>query len=272
MNISKIISEFILFITKKTSTFFSNLGLLQLSTFQIITDIILVSIFFYLIFLLIKGTRAFHVVLGFVIIALLFVISKAMSLFAMGWILDRLFTLVIVAIPIIFQQELRRGLERLGQTKLRRKERRQVVDAFVENITEACLELSKRRKGALIVFKNQISLNEYAETGIRLNAEPSKELFISIFGAKTPLHDGAVIIDDFKILAASVLLPNSTLNQSTKLGTRHKAALGISEATDAKVIVISEENGKISFVSEGEIERDIKGDRLSQVLTKFFKS
>jgi diadenylate cyclase len=233
--------------------------------------VLLVATLFYFIFILIKGTRAFNIILGLVIIALLYVFSRALSLFATGWILDRFFTIVIVAIPIIFQQELRRGLERLGQTKLRRKQIKKEADIFIENIVEAVKELSKKKKGALIVFKQQVFLNEYAETGILLDSEVSKELLISIFGARTPLHDGAVIIENYKIRAASCLLPNTSRNPSAKLGTRHKAALGISEFTDAKVIVVSEENGQISFVSDGEMERGISGDKLSQILGKFLK-
>ena len=269
MGISEAIANFIIFITKETSTFFSNLQLLELSTFQIVLDVLLVTILFYFIFVLIRGTRAFHIMLGLIIIALLYLVSRVLSLFAMGWLLDRFFTLVIVAIPIIFQQELRRGLERLGQTKLRHRQIKKAADIFIGNVTEACKELSKRKKGGLIVFKQDISLNEYAETGIKLNADLSKELLLSIFGAKMPLHDGAVIIEDFKIKAASCLLPHSASSPSGKFGTRHKAALGISENTDAFVIVISEENGQISFVFDGEMERGIKEEKLTQLLTKF---
>ncbi|MBU1992491.1 MAG: diadenylate cyclase CdaA [Patescibacteria group bacterium] len=270
MGIQNAIAGFITFITRETATFFSNVGLLELSPFQIVIDVLLVSIIFYFIFLLIKGTRAFHIVLGLIIIAILFIVSKIMSLFAMGWLLDRFLTLVIVAIPIIFQQELRRGLEKLGQTKLRKKQQKKAVDTMIQNIVEACEELSRRKKGALIVFKQEVSLEEYAGTGIQLDAKVSRELLLSIFGAKMPLHDGAVIIEDSKIIAASCLLPHSATSASEKLGTRHKAALGMSELTDAKVIIISEETGRMSFVSDGEMER-VKGEDLNRILSKLLK-
>lgn len=271
MGIDSIISNFIVFITRETSTFFSNVKLLQLSPLQIFVDIVLVAIFFYFIFLMIRGTRTFNIILGLIIIMLLYVVSRILSLFAMGWLLDKFFTIVIVAIPIIFQPELRRGLEKLGQTKLRYKQIKKETDIIIENIVEACRELSKHKRGALIVFKNNIPLNEYAETGTFLNADLSKELLLSIFGAKTALHDGAVIVENFKIKSASCLLPNSSRSPAEKFGTRHKAALGISENTDARVIVISEENGQISFVSDGEMERGIKPERLAQLLVKFFE-
>ena len=269
--INKWISDFILFVGREAATFWENITLLQFSWSQVLIDILLVSILFYYIFVLLKGTRAVHILIGLIILVFLALLSKTLSLFALGWLLDRFLTLIIVAIPIIFQQELRRGLERLGQAKIFSTTKSREADILINNIKEACNTLAQNKKGALIAFKGKVSLNEYEETGVPLDSKISKELLLSIFDKNSPLHDGAVIVDDNKIKAAACTLPHSLKSHGTAFGTRHKAALGLSETTDANVVVISEEKGAISFATQGRIERNIDQERLGVHLASILK-
>lgn len=246
--INEIIAGSIAFVSQKTASFWENIMLLEISLWQILLDIFLVSIIFYYIFRLLKGTRTTHVLTGLVIIALTYLFSQALNLFALKWLLDKFLTFLIVAIPILFQQELRRGLEKLGQqSNIFNAQRRQEVDFLIHETVTACSKIQKMKKGALIVFRRKDLLKDYLDTGIILDAELSQELLVSIFSGKSPLHDGAVIIENWKIKAASCILPHTFRKYSAHFGTRHKAALGIAELTDALVIAISEEQGTISF-------------------------
>ncbi len=269
--ISRWIAEIILFIGKQAQTFFENVTLLNFSFAQVFIDILLVSILFYYLFLLLKGSRAVNVLFGLIIVGLVFTISKALQLFALGWLLDRFLTLLLVAIPVIFQQELRMALEKLGHTKFSLSQKVKAINLLISNIVEACETLSKEKSGALIVLENTVPLKEYVDTGIKLHASVTKELILSIFLHRSPLHDGAVIIKDDEIVAASCVLPHSFKSYGQVLGTRHKAALGLSENTDAKIIVISEEKGSISFAEKGSMERNISTARLQVLLTDFLK-
>ena len=269
--ISRWIAEIILFIGKQAQTFFENVTLLNFSFAQVFIDILLVSILFYYLFLLLKGSRAVNVLFGLIIVGLVFIISKALQLFALGWLLDRFLTLLLVAIPVIFQQELRMALEKLGHTKFSLSQKVKAINLLISNIVEACETLSKEKSGALIVLENTVPLKEYVDTGIKLHASVTKELILSIFLHRSPLHDGAVIIKDDEIVAASCVLPHSFKSYGQVLGTRHKAALGLSENTDAKIIVISEEKGSISFAEKGSMERNISTARLQVLLTDFLK-
>lgn len=269
--INNAVSEFLLFISREAGTFWENLGLLQFSWPQVIIDIILVSIVFYYVFLLLKGSRAIHILIGLVILAFIFLFSKALDLFATGWLLDRFLTVILVAIPVIFQQELRRGLEKLGQTRIFSNNEFGASDILISNLVEASVIMAKEKIGALIVLKKEVSLSEYAETGVPINGKISKELLLSTFFPKSPLHDGAVIIDGDKIVAAACVLPHSyKLTGDRMLGTRHKAAIGLAENTDAHVIVVSEERGTISYAHNGRLENAIEPERLQKFLEEFY--
>lgn len=247
--INEIISKTILLVTEKTTSFWENILLLEISYWQIFLDIFLVSIIFYYISRLLKGSRTTHVLIGLVIIAVTYLLSQALGLFALKWLLDKFMTFLIVAIPILFQQELRRGLEKLGQqTNFFNMNRQHDVDLLINEVVSACSAIRKMKKGALIVFRRKDLLKEYVDTGTILDSKLNKELIISIFANKSPLHDGAVIIENWKIKAAGCILPHTFRKYSSSFGTRHKAALGISEMTDAVVISISEEQGTISFI------------------------
>lgn len=271
--INNAVSEFLLFISREAGTFWENLGLLQFSWPQVIIDIILVSIVFYYVFLLLKGSRAIHIIIGLAILAFVFLFSKALQLFATGWLLDRFLTVILVAIPVIFQQELRRGLEKLGQTRIFSNHEYGSSDILISNLVEASVIMAKQKIGALIVLKKEVSLNEYAETGVPINGKLSKELLLSIFFPKSPLHDGAVIIEGDKVVAAACVLPHSyKITGDRMLGTRHKAAIGLAENTDAHVIVVSEERGTISYAHNGRLEQSIEPERLQKFLEEFYSA
>lgn len=264
--LSALISDIILVTGQNAQTFKDNLILLNFSLPQIILDIALVSIVFYFIISLIKGSRAVHIVFGLSILAFIYFLSKAMQLVALGWLLDRFMTMVLVAIPIIFQKELRTGLERLGQTKLFQMHKSHRIDLMISAIVESSKQMAEKNIGGLIVVQRKNPLKEYIENGIKLDAVISTELLLSIFKPKTPLHDGAVIIANEKIAAASCVLPHSTEAKLYGLGTRHKAAVGLSENSDAVIVVISEEKGIISFAFEGELDRNISPEKLQNLL------
>lgn len=266
--ISRTVAQFISGISEFTRGFLENLNISQYSGFQVAVDILLVAILFYWLIMIIRGSRAVNIVFGLIVLALVFAISKWLSLLALGWLLDRLLTVILVAIPIIFQQELRRGLEKLGRTKFFLAKEAKEIDFNRSELIEAFFEMVKNHTGALVVFRGEVSLKEYIDTGIVLSARISKELLLSIFSKESPLHDGAIIIDQNRIVAAACVLPHSFKEYGHKFGTRHKAALGLSEATDAQIFVISEQRGTISFVNDGEIEENITPERTQKVLTE----
>lgn len=269
--LSRPIADVILFIADQAQIFWGNLALLNFSWQQIIIDITMVAVIFYLIFLLLKGSRAVHVIIGLSILGAFYFLSKALQLVALGWLLDRFLTIVLVAIPIIFQKELRLGLERLGHTKLFHTQKKRRIDRMIVSIIDACDVMAKNKTGALIVLQHTIPLKEYSDTGIELEAKVSKELLLSIFKPKSPLHDGAVIIGNELIQAASCILPHSFEHTASGMGTRHKAALGLSENTDASVVVVSEERGTISFAKNGKMQTNVDTAELQSLLNKSFQ-
>ena len=269
--VSKWLAEFILFIGHQTQGFWDNLTLLNFSPVQVIIDILLVSILFYYLFALLKGSRAVNILIGLVIVGFVFAMSKVLQLVTLGWLLDRFLTVILVAIPVIFQQELRMALEKLGHTKIQLSQKEKEMTAIINHLVESCDYMSKQKIGALIVLENSVPLKEYIDTGIPMNSKISKELILSIFMNRSPLHDGAVIIREGLVAAASCVLPHSFKTYSQVSGTRHKAALGLSEISDAKIIVVSEEKGTISFAQNGHLEQNLSLTRLQILLTDFLK-
>lgn len=265
------VADFILFISREIGAFWENLVLMQFSWPQVVIDILLVSIVFYYLFVLLRGSRAVHIIIGLAILAFIFILSNLLQLFATGWLLDRFLTLILVAIPVIFQQELRRGLEKLGQTRIFTNNDVSASSIQISNLVEASVIMAENKIGALIVLHKDVSLTEYAETGVQINGKISKELLLNIFFPKSPLHDGAVIIKGDKLIAAACVLPNSYKMDDHQLGTRHKAAIGLAENTDAHVIVVSEEKGTISYAHNGRLEKNITPERLQKFLEDFYK-
>lgn len=249
------------------------LNLRQNSSPLLVVDILIVAIFFYWIYVFLKETRAMRILYGFFFLLLLMALGRLLNLILLNWILKSLMTILIVAIPVVFQPELRTALEKLGRTKFlgelsfSKKDNGQVIN---EIITAVNL-FSKQRIGALIVMKRRDGLREFVDNGIEVDAIVSAELLLSIFFPKSPLHDGAIILDGDKIVSASSILPVSQTSLSGNLGTRHKAALGVTEDSDALAIVVSEETGNVSLAVGGKLELRISEERLKNRLTALMR-
>ena len=254
--------------------FFSVLSTLE---FKDLIDIAVLSYIIYIILKFIRETRAGQLVKGIVLLFVGYVLSMVLKLKVMQYIIEKVLDIGFVSMIILFQPELRRALEKFGRTKLgvrflgigqNNDELSQKWEGAIEAICDSCVELSATCTGALIVVERQVRLGEQIETGTVMNALPSKEVFGNIFYPKTPLHDGAVIMRDGIILAAACFLPkpqnDAIINK--KLGSRHRAAIGMSENSDAIIIVVSEETGQISVAMNGVLTRDYTRDKLKKLL------
>ncbi|WP_424769369.1 diadenylate cyclase CdaA [Paenibacillus sp. sgz302251] len=229
-------------------------------------DVGIVSFIIYKMILLVRGTRAVQLLKGIFVLVAVWAISTWFNLYTLKWLMNQMFTFGIVTVLIIFQPELRRVLEQLGRGKLFARSfslDRDVMSEQIDGVIKAVRFMSERKIGALIVFERNTGLNELVESGIRMESKITSELLINIFTPNTPLHDGAVIIRGNQIMAAGCYLPLSENPFISKeLGTRHRAAIGVSEVTDAVSVTVSEENGKISLSLGGMIVRDINEESL----------
>ncbi len=235
-------------------------------------DILLVSLIIFGVLMLIRGTRAVQVLRGLLVLAtIIFFLAQIFDLRAFNWLIDNMLPVLLLAIPVIFQPELRRALEQLGLAgRYFRIFRRDEVNPVIVSFKDAALRLSQRRHGALVIFEQDTGLQEYIDTGVILNADPSPELFLTIFNKHTELHDGAIIVRDNKLVAAACVLPLSTSSLSDRqMGLRHRAALGISEVSDAVAVVVSEETGQVSIAHNGRILRRQDIARLDTILNAF---
>ncbi|MBI4456957.1 MAG: TIGR00159 family protein [Acidobacteria bacterium] len=230
-------------------------------------DILVVGFLIYRILLLIRGTRGMQVTIGIIFLALLYYASRLAQLKTVEWILANFLTYIVFAIIVIYQAEIRRGLANIGRSRILRRFSREAKKETFEEIVLAATTLASRKIGGLIVLEGEIGLKNYVESGIKLEAMLTYDLLVTIFSPQTPLHDGAVIIQENRIAAAACFLP-LTLDPylSKELGTRHRAAIGITEETDAIAIVISEETGRISAVMGGKITRNLDGPSLLRFL------
>lgn len=237
-----------------------------------IIDVGIVSFIIYKLILLVKGTRAVQLLKGILVLIATWGISTWFNLYTLKWLMNHMFTFGVVSVLIIFQPELRRALEQLGRGKLFSRSNtleRDVLNEQIEEIIKAVRHMSKRRIGALIVFERSTGLNELLESGINMESKITSELLINIFTPNTPLHDGAVIIRGNQIMAAACYLPLSENPFISKeLGTRHRAAIGASEVSDAVSVVVSEETGQISLCLNGLIVRDVNEESL---ISKLFE-
>ena len=235
-------------------------SILNWHTLVNLVDIMVVWYVIYKLMMLLRRTKAVQLFKGVVVILVIKLIAWYFNLETVSWIMDQIINWGIIAIIVIFQPEIRRGLEHLGRGSLFVKSRRgnAVEVHMVDALDQAIQYMSKRRIGALITIQINTGLDEYIETGIRLDADISGALLINTFIPNTPLHDGAVIIKDNKIAVAAAYLPLSESNLIPKeLGTRHRAAVGISEVTDALTIVVSEETGGVTITKNSELLRDL---------------
>ncbi|MGQ9493893.1 MAG: diadenylate cyclase CdaA [Anaerolineae bacterium] len=243
--------------------------------FSDVIDILLVSSIFFALLQLFRGTQAIQLLRGVIIFIFLAVLlSNVLRLTAFSWLLGNAIPALLVAIPVIFQPELRRALERLGRAGglIDRPMREAAANRTITQVARACRLLSESRYGAIIVLERNTGLQDYADTGVEIKAQVSSELLLTIFYPNTPLHDGAVIIREDEIVAAAVVLPlsNSTL-ADRYLGTRHRAALGISEQTDAIAVIVSEETGTISVTHSGRMVRHLDEIRLRNILQRLYR-
>ncbi|CAM4010346.1 diadenylate cyclase CdaA [Mesobacillus zeae] len=235
-----------------------------------IVDILLVWFVIYKLIAVIRGTKAVQLLKGIFMILIIKFISDYFGLITLSWIMGQAITWGFLAIIIIFQPELRRALEQLGRGHLFSRtglQEEEEEERMVEAIIKSTDYMAKRRIGALISVEKETGMSDYIETGIQLNSRISSELLINIFIPNTPLHDGAVIIQKCSVAAAACYLPLSESPFISKeLGTRHRAALGISEVTDSVTIVVSEETGNVSLTKNGELYRDLTKDKLRELL------
>lgn len=245
-------------------------GIDFLSILRIIIDIGLVWYVLYKLIMLIRGTKAIQLLKGIVVVFVVRLISFVFDLQTIKWITDQAIDWGFLVIIILFTPELRRALEQLGRGSIfsrGSKSEEEIFQQIVDSIVQSCNYMAKRRIGALITIERETGVGEYVETGIPINAELTHQLLTNIFTPNTPLHDGAVIIKSDKIVAAACYLPLSESPFISKeLGTRHRAAMGISEATDAITIVVSEETGHISTTKNGELRRELSEDALRDYL------
>lgn len=242
--------------------------LVQSLRWQDLVDVAIIAFVTYHLINLIRGTRAAQMLVGLVVIFVIYLGSQALELYTVNWILDNFLASMILVIVVIFQNDIRRALMQVGAGPgLFGGAERLVRGQAVEEIVRATAAMASKRVGALIVIQREVGLNEYIEVGTRLDARVSRELLQSIFMPSSPIHDGAVIVQRARIIAAGCFLPlTSNPSVSKTLGTRHRAAIGLTEETDALAIVISEEEGKISLVREGKITRDLDPGTLRTTL------
>ena len=241
-----------------------------------IVDILIVAVVFYKLYTLIRETRAEQLIKGIGVLLVLTEVSEWLELYTINWILGNAMTVGTLAILIVFQPELRRGLEYIGRSRFFSKSlieiRGENMSRVVDEIVEATASLARQKIGALIVLEKQTGLNEVVETGTKIGGTVSSDLLINIFIPNTPLHDGAVIIKDDIIKAAACFLPlTDSSSVSKELGTRHRAALGISERSDSISIIVSEETGAISIAENGTISRYLDAKTLKQILLERYK-
>ncbi|WP_251860758.1 diadenylate cyclase CdaA [Clostridium sp. Marseille-Q2269] len=240
-----------------------------------ILDILVVSYIFYKSYMLIKETRAEQLLKGIILIIILIPISGFLNLTMLSWILTKTLTIGVLSFVIIFQPEIRRALEHIGRSAFTEKhllQDEEVMSKVIDNIVVSVDNLSKSKTGALIVIEQFTGLGEIINTGTKLDAMVSSALLENIFVVNTPLHDGATIIRNDRIVSAGCFLPltqNTDINK--KLGTRHRAAIGISENSDAITIVVSEETGMISLAVNGQLTRGYDKEKLKDIMIKIIK-
>lgn len=234
-------------------------------------DIAVIAMGIYWIIHLIRGTRAVQMLLGLMVLFLTYFASRAFELYTLNWMLDNFLSSIILVIVVLFQSDIRRALTEVGRGSLLGMGGRIPYGQVLEEVTKAAVSVAGRNIGALIVLEREVGLNEYIEVGTRLDARVSKELIVSIFLPTSPIHDGALVIQRGRITAAGCFLPLTTSpNVSKSLGTRHRAAIGLTEETDAVVVVVSEEEGRISLVREGRLIRDLDASTLRAALQPLF--
>ncbi len=265
--------EVLSFFTK----YLSKISLPGLGPIDVI-EILLIAVFAYQFIVWIKYTRAYTLLKGILVVAAFILAAYLLKMNTILWIVKNLANVLIIGVIIIFQPELRRVLEQLGEKRIFaaifpfdnvREVRERFTDKTINEIVKACFDMASVKTGALIVIEQEILLTEYEKTGISLDAALTSQLLINIFEHNTPLHDGAVIVRGNRVAAATCYLPLSDNRELSKqLGTRHRAAVGISEVSDSLTIIVSEESGKVSVAQRGRLRRDLSAAALREILVR----
>ena len=238
------------------------IGFLTVSLIDVV-DVLAVSFIFYKLYQALSGSRAAQMMIGLAVILMVSVIVQFLNMSGMAWLIENIRTVWVIAFVILFQPELRRILLTLGQSRLARKLFQVEEIRAIDTIIETVFELSKKRYGGLIVVQRDAGLKSIVENGVRLNARATPELLVSIFNPQSPLHDGAVIIYENRIIAARCILPVTERDDiPPNFGLRHRAAIGMSEATEVFIIIVSEETGQISVVRNGKIDSNLSAKQL----------
>ena len=264
-------------ITDLIDKYLKTLDSLQIRKTDVV-EMIILAFLLYQVLVWIKRTRAWSLLKGFLVLLIFIFLAWAFQMNTILWLARNVFSLGITALIIVFQPELRRALEQLGQQNIlssvfsfdnSKEDSARFSDKTVNELIKAVYEMAKVKTGALIVIEKNTPLHEYERTGITLDSVLSSQLLINIFGHNTPLHDGAIIVRGDRVVSATCYLPLSdNMFLSKELGTRHRAAVGISELSDSLTIVVSEETGKVSVASNGKLMRDLAEDELREQLTE----
>jgi len=234
-------------------------------------DIALVYYIIYRLLLIIKGTRAFQMLIGIGLIVLVLIASQSFEFYTLDWLIHSFWSQIVLAVVILFQPEIRRTLARVGERHMFRSLSAVEGSKFIEETVKAVVNMANKRIGALIVLERDTDLTTIVEMGTELDAKVTKEILISIFLPYSPIHDGAAIIRSGRLIAAGCFLPLTlSSNISKSLGTRHRAAIGLTEESDAVVVVVSEETGEISMVVNGVIENNADAPALRKTLSDIF--
>jgi uncharacterized protein (TIGR00159 family) len=244
----------------------------QLRNPRNVIDILVVALIIYWLLWVAQGTRATQLIRGIVtLLAVVFLVGTTFQLTALNWVLAQTWPVLLISLPVIFQPEIRRALEQLGQTRSWLPQLRprtgEMAGRTVDELVKAATQLARHRYGALIVLERETGLQDYVERGVPIDGLLTRQLLINLFYPNSPLHDGAAVVRDGRIIAASVVLPLSDNTAATSLlGTRHRAALGITEQSDAIAVVVSEETGQISIAENGHLIRNLDAERLEEQL------
>ena len=236
-----------------------------------VLEILLIGVAIYWLLLLLRGTTAMTVLRGVSVLLFgTFLLARIFDLEVVNWMLERIVPALFIGLIIVFQPEIRRALERLGRTGWRPLLMRAEQERGLERVIRAAVRLARQQHGALIVLERETGLQEVIDTGVLLDAELTAEILGNVFAPNTPLHDGAVVIRSDRVVAAGCTLPLSDAPLPTEFGMRHRAALGVTENTDAVVVVVSEERGVITLASQGRMRPDLDEERLRQQLRRLF--
>jgi uncharacterized protein (TIGR00159 family) len=235
-------------------------------------DILLVAFIIYRILLLIKGTRTVQMLVGLAVLLVVYVASQVGGLFTLNWLLDNFLSSIILVIVVIFQNDIRRALMHMGRNPFFADQSFREEDKAIDELVKGCTSLAGRRYGALVVIERETGINDFLEVGTELDAKLSADLLGAIFHPQSPIHDGAIIIQRGRLTRAGCFLPlTQNPSVSPRLGTRHRAAIGLTELVDAVAIVVSEETGKVSVVVSGKMTRDLDSITLRKVLRRLLE-